>query len=252
MSHIVAQAPSARPRSATLGFARSARVERVRRTGWYDRAVTVAAVILAARPETALADADGLPAVRRIAEAAWSGGAIPVVVVAADPAGAVAAALVGTEASLVAPAAAAGGPVAQIRHGIEAACGLVGETDAALIWPAGMTWPDPETITSLIEGHGTDPAAILRPEFAARPGWPVLLPVGHLERLLGLGPDRLPDELIDDLHAGGLLVRGLDLGDPGTTHSIASARADLPPYDGPSEPASGHLHEWGEAAEVDA
>ena len=34
------------------------------------------------------------------------------------------------------------------------------------IWPAGMVWPDPETITSLIEAHGTDPGSILRPHFA--------------------------------------------------------------------------------------
>ena len=49
--------------------------------------MTVAAVILAACPESALADADGLSAVRRIADAAWSGGATPVVVVSSDPDG---------------------------------------------------------------------------------------------------------------------------------------------------------------------
>jgi hypothetical protein len=49
--------------------------------------VTVAAVILAASPQSALADADGLPAVRRNADTAWSGGAVPIIVVAADPGG---------------------------------------------------------------------------------------------------------------------------------------------------------------------
>ena len=53
--------------------------------------MTVAAVILAASPDSALADADGQPAARRIAEAAWSGGAIPVVLVSFDPEGRVAA-----------------------------------------------------------------------------------------------------------------------------------------------------------------
>ncbi len=208
--------------------------------------MTVAAVILAARPESALADADGLPAVRRIAEAAWSGGAIPIVVVSADPAGAVKAALTGTEASRFDPAAEAGGPVGQICRGIDEAIGLVGETDGALIWPARMSWPDPETITSMIEAHGTDPEPILRPEFDGEPGWPVLMPIARLERLRSLPADLGPEQLIEALSADRLTVRTLDLGDPGTTSSVAVARADLPPYRGPAEPASGQTHEWGE------
>ena len=213
--------------------------------------MTVAAVILAARPEAGLADADGLPAVRRIAEAAWAGGAIPLVVVSADPAGSVAAALTGTEASLVEPAPDASGSVGQICRGIDVAIGLVGETDGVLVWPARMAWPDPETITSLIEGHGSHPDAILRPVFDAEPGWPVLLPVVHLEQLRRLSAGGLPDELITDLAASGLLVRLVDLGDPGTIHDGSVARSDLPPYRGPSGPASGHVHEWGEMAADD-
>jgi hypothetical protein len=54
--------------------------------------VTVAAVILAASQESALADVEGQARVRRITDAAWSGGALPIVVVAADPDGRVAAA----------------------------------------------------------------------------------------------------------------------------------------------------------------
>jgi CTP:molybdopterin cytidylyltransferase MocA len=217
----------------------------------YDPLMTVAAVILAARPETALADADGLAAVRRIAEAAWSGGAIPLVVVSADPGGSVAMALTGTEATLVEPEPYPAGPVGQICQGIDVALGLVGETDGVLVWPAGMAWPDPETITSLIEGHGTYPGAILRPEFDAEPGWPVLIPVVHLERLRRLPAGRLPAELIADLAAQGLVVRTLDLGDPGTVNDASVARSDLPPYRGPREPASGHVHEWGETAADD-
>ena len=209
--------------------------------------MTVAAVILAASPESALADADGLPAARRIAEAAWSGGAIPVVLVSFDPEGRVAASIVGSEAGLVEPAPVAGGPVGQICAGIDGAVALVGETDAALVWPARMTWPDPETITSLIEGHGADPGAILRPAYDAEPGWPVLVPIARLELLRGLGSERMPDQLIDDLAAAGVSVRLLDLGDPGAVLDSGTARADLPPYQGPSEPASGHVHEWGEA-----
>jgi CTP:molybdopterin cytidylyltransferase MocA len=212
----------------------------------YDPAVTVAAVVLATRAETALADADGLPAVRRIAEAAWSGGAIPIVVVSFDPDGTVAAALLGTEATVVEPAPVGGGPGGQICEGIDAALRLVGETDGALIWPARMTWPDPETITSLIEGHGADSSAILRPGYETEAGWPVLLPVACLERLRGLAGDRMPAELIDDLAAGGWPIRSVDLGDPGTVRDGSVPRRELPAYVGPRQPASGHVHEWGE------
>jgi hypothetical protein len=56
----------------------------------------------------------------------------------------------------------------------------------------------------------------------------------------------MPDELIQDLAAGGLAVRVLDLGDPGAVNDGSVTRLNLPPYRGPSEPASGHVHEWGE------
>ena len=149
---------------------------------------------------------------------------------------------------LVEPAPSAGGPVGQICRGIDAALGLVGETDAALVWPAGMSWPDPETITSLIEAYGTDSGAIFRPEFDGEAGWPALVPVGLLERLRALPAERMPDELLDELAAAGVNVRTLDLGDPGATHPGSIPRAELPPYRGPSEPASGHAHEWGESS----
>ena len=55
--------------------------------------MTVAAVVLAASPASALVDADGTPGVRRIADTAWAGGATPVVVCSFDPDGAVSAAL---------------------------------------------------------------------------------------------------------------------------------------------------------------
>ena len=65
--------------------------------------MTVAAVILAASPASALADADGTPGVRRLTDVAWSGGATPVVVCSFDPDGAVTAALANAEATLVDP-----------------------------------------------------------------------------------------------------------------------------------------------------
>ena len=72
-----------------------------------------------------------------------------------------------------------------------------------------------------------------------------------LERLRRLSAGGLPDELITDLAASGLPVRLVDLGDPGTIHDGSVARSDLPPYRGPSGPASGHVHEWGEMAADD-
>jgi hypothetical protein len=83
--------------------------------------MTVAAVILAASPDSALADADGLPGVRRIADAAWSGGATPIVVVSFDPDGMVAAALAGAPVTLAEPAPADGGPAAQMARGADVA-----------------------------------------------------------------------------------------------------------------------------------
>jgi hypothetical protein len=40
----------------------------------------------------------------------------------------------------------------------------------------------------------------------------------------------------------------LDLGDPGTVIDGATAREDLPPYDGPAGPAGAHAPEWGAPA----
>ncbi len=210
--------------------------------------MTVAAVILSATPEGAVREIDGRPLVRRLAEVAWSGGGVPVVVVAADPDGAVAEALAGSTATLAEPAPPAAGPVGQICRGIDVALGLVAETDAALVWPARMAWVDPETLTSLIEAHGAHPDELLRPAFQGAEGWPALLPVSALETLRELAPDRMPDELLADLLGGGLPARSVECGDPGTTHDIGTARADLPPYDGPPEPASGRTYEWGALA----
>jgi CTP:molybdopterin cytidylyltransferase MocA len=207
--------------------------------------VTVAAVILAATAQSALFDASGRIAVRRIAEAAWAGGAIPVIVVAHDPDGAVAAALDGSGAVLAAPAPPEQGPVGQMVRGVQVAAEAVAETDAALIWPARLVWTDPETVTSLIEGHGVDPENVLRPTWDGRPGWPVLLPLDRLATLASLRADRMPDDLLTDLEAAGVPFRQLDLGDPGTVLDRDTAIDDLPAYDGPSEPAGGPPPEWG-------
>ena len=209
--------------------------------------MTVAAVILAASVESALADVEGLPRVRRLADVAWAGGAVPIVVVAPDPDGLVAAALAGAPVTLAEPAPFAGGPAAQIARGLAVAVDIVSETDAALVWPARMTWVGPETVTSLIEAHGPEPDAILRPSYDGTAGWPVLVPTVALDALRAMAPDLMPDAIVEQLFLAVPGSRALDLGDPGSTHDAGTARADLPTYLGPSGPAGGHAHEWGAA-----
>lgn len=207
--------------------------------------MTVAAVILAASPKSALADADGLPAVRRIADVAWSGGATPVVVVSFDPDGSVATALTGAPVTLAEPAPPEQGPAAQMARGADVARSEVHETDAVLLWPARLTWVGPETVTSLIELHGIDPDAVLRPTWDDEPGWPVVLPVAALPSLRAVAAERMPADVLTEILDAGIRDRLVDLGDPGVTFDRATPRADLPPYIGPLEPVTGHVHEWG-------
>jgi CTP:molybdopterin cytidylyltransferase MocA len=209
--------------------------------------VTVAAVILAATPESALFEADGVPAVRRLADVAWAGGATPIVVVSSDPDGAVAQALAGAPTTLAEPAPAAGGSVAQVRRGIEVAGEAIRETTAALVWPARLVWVGAETVTSLIEAHGLEPAAVLRPTYGGQPGWPVLVPLDQAAGLAHVAAERMPDEVIADLVASGVPARDVELGDPGTVYDRDTPSADLPPYQGPPEPPAAHAHEWGAA-----
>ena len=75
------------------------------------------------KPETPIAapaaakSAEQSPAVRRIADSAWAGGATPIVVVSFDPDGQVAAALAGAPVTLAEPAPAEQGPAAQMARG---------------------------------------------------------------------------------------------------------------------------------------
>ncbi|HEY7599407.1 MAG TPA: NTP transferase domain-containing protein [Candidatus Limnocylindrales bacterium] len=208
--------------------------------------MTVAAVILFSRPEGALADAAGRPAARRIVESAWAGGATPIVVVAADPTGELAAALAGSPAVLAEPAPVEGGPVGQIVHGIRVATAKVSETDAAIVWPGRMTWVDAETVTTLIETHGVHREQVLRPRYGDAAGWPVLLPLAAVDALNALPAELMPDELFARL-AADVAAREVDTGDPGTAFDRATPLDELPPYAGPPEPAR-PSPEWGAAA----
>lgn len=210
----------------------------------YTPAVTVAAVILSATAEGALTDALGQPRVRRLVDLAWSGGALPIIVISPDRDGAVAAALAGTEAVCGSPAPPDSGPVGQMVRGAELAMAEVRDTTALLLWPARMIWVGPETVTSLIEAHGAYPAAMLRPAWQGEAGWPVLVPVAYLDALRRVAPDRMPPDVIEDLLSA-VPSRTLELGDPGVIHDAETASVDLPAYEGPPEPLATQTHEWG-------
>jgi CTP:molybdopterin cytidylyltransferase MocA len=206
--------------------------------------VTVAAVILAPTVENALADTLGQARVRRLVDIAWSGGALPVIVLAPDPDGSVAASILGTEAILGSPAPRQAGHVGQMVRGMELARSEVRETTAALIWPASMVWVGAETVTSLIEAHGPDPSTVLLPAWEGEPGWPVLIPLAHMDALRSIDPRLMP---LDVIHA---LVRSVpsrvvEMGDPGVIYDADTPITELPAYDGPPEPPAGHSHEWG-------
>src|SRR3990170_3847665 len=160
----------------------------------YHGAVPVAALILAALPDRSLFEVGGQPAVRRLADVAWSGGALPVVVVAADPDGAVAAALAGAPVTLAEPAPAEAGPAGRIARAIDMARSQGGGAEAVLLWPAFYVHVDPETVTSLIEAHGTARAAIIAPAYRGERGWPVLVPVALRPRLDGMAASLTPRE----------------------------------------------------------
>jgi CTP:molybdopterin cytidylyltransferase MocA len=213
--------------------------------------VTVAAVILSASAEGATVPTAGQPRVRRLADLAWSGGALPIVVVSPDPDGAVAAALRGSEASLGSPAPAEGGPVGQMLRGIELAAAEVQDLTGALLWPARLVWVGPETITSLIETHGIDRGALLRPAWHGDPGWPVLVPLAHLDALRAIPADRMPPAIVEAL-ATTVSTRIVELGDPGVVYDADTPREDLPPYEGPPDPPGGHPHEWGDDVAAEA
>jgi CTP:molybdopterin cytidylyltransferase MocA len=201
--------------------------------------VTVAAVIVPAAVEEALADASGRTAVRRIVDAAWAGGAIPIIVVVADPDGRIAAALQGSPASVVEPGTAS--ELQSYRAGAAAAGAAVRETSAVLLWPGRMTWTDPETVTSLIEAHGRDPRSLARPRRAGVSGWPVLLPIEQVADVLA--GDGTAEEVL-----AASRIEALELGDPGSVSGLEVALDQLPDYAGPTEPVGGPPPEWGAAA----
>lgn len=202
--------------------------------------MTVGAVIVPDGVSEAVADATGRPAVRRIVDAAWAGGALPIVVVACDPDQRIAAVLEGSPAAVVDPGRAS--EVHTYRLGAEAAAETVREMTAVLFWPGRMTWADPETVTSLIEAHGYDADAITRPRRAGESGWPVLVPLGQVAAVLNEPGGTIAAALAATTAAS------VELGDPGSVLGSEVALDDLPDYAGPPEPVGGPPPDWGAAA----
>ena len=204
--------------------------------------MTVAAVILVPDPAVALSDADGLPALRRAVQSAWAGGALPIVVVshASAESDALAAAIEGLPASLIRPEDVPPG-AGWFGAGVAAARELVGDTEAALLWPARFAWIDPETVTSTIEAHGADLSAIVRPAYEGQPGFPILVPAAHRTRFVA---ERTLHafQIVDTLVAEGAATRTLELGDPGIVMDVSTPRDALPAYQGPPVPAG--APEW--------
>lgn len=196
--------------------------------------MTVAAVIVVSDLEAALTDLEGVPALRRVLQAAWAGGALPTVVVAADPDHRLADLLTGEDVRSIPPPSET--PLARFAEGFEAALSSVSATTGALLWPLEHAWVDPETVTSLLEAHGDSREDIVRPAYEHRPGYPVVFPTSvrsRLPELAGLSVD----QGIDALLGSDVGVRQVELGDPGIVFDLATPRGALPEYQGPPRPA---------------
>ena len=205
--------------------------------------MTVAAIVLVPDIAVALSDADGEPAIRRIAHAAWSGGALPIVIVTDDAEGKVADAVAGLPVTLSRPGPDEPRGVAWLVHGLRAASSTVTETTAGLLWPARFVWVDPETITSMVEAHGSAAAQIIRPAWQGQQGFPILVPLSLIDGLL----DRLNlhgHQAVEEMIAAGAPNQVLELGDPGIVYDLATPRSALPEYQGPPRPEAVVAQEW--------
>ncbi|MGD0861948.1 MAG: NTP transferase domain-containing protein [Candidatus Limnocylindrales bacterium] len=213
--------------------------------------MTVAAVVIVPDPEMALTRADGELVLRRVAQAAWSGGAMPAVVVASQTPQELRQAVADLAVTLTCPTPGEPQGIAWFVHGMRTAAAAVTETSAALLWPFKFAWVDPETVTSLVEAHGAAPEAIVRPAYGGQPGFPILVPVSLVGRLAELSGQH-GEEAIAALVAAGVPIRHIELGDPGIVHDMATPRSDLPDYQGPPQPAGSPPPEWNAALAAQA
>ncbi len=208
--------------------------------------MTVAAVVIVPEPHSALAPIDGEPALRRVAQVAWSGGALPTVIVAAEVPADLRRAVADLGVTLTSPGPDEPQGIAWFVHGMSTAVAAVAETSAAMLWPFRFVWVDPETVTSLVEAHGATPDAIVRAAYGGQPGFPILFPVTLADRLAALSGQHA-EEAAQSLAAAGVPIRHIELGDPGIVHDASTPRGGLPDYQGPPEPVAGPPPDWGSA-----
>lgn len=210
--------------------------------------MTVAAVVLAPSHEEAHSRVGGVAAIRRIVDIAWAGGALPIVIVPDGEAASreLGEPLSGAPGTVIAPSRAGeSDPLGRLAAGIASARDEVEGTDAVLIWPGRHVHLDAETVTSLIEAHGADPAAVLVPSYDGTPGWPLLLPVAAAATLTGIAGTPLA-ELAGALRQAGAQTRLVELGDPGIVYDLGTAPRDLPAFEGPPKPVGAVSPDWGE------
>ena len=194
--------------------------------------MTVAAIVIVPDSAAALADVEGEPAITRLVQSAWAGGALPIVVVCPSIDEAFQGIASDLQVVLVQPDPAEPHGIAWFAGGQRAAARAVTETTASLLWPCRYSWVDPETVTSLIEAHGASLDSIIRPAYAAQPGFPILVPNSLADRLVALSGVH-GEEAIDTLTAAGIPTLTVELGDPGIVHDAATPRSSLPNYQGP-------------------
>jgi len=137
---------------------------------------------------------DGVPMVRRAAEALLGGGAAPVVVVTGHQHEHVAAALDGLSLELLHNPEASDGMATSLGRGV----GALGHCSAAVVMLADMPWVGEDVVRMLVaafEHHG--PGSICVPVHGGRRGNPVLWPAVCFPFIQTLTGDRGAKSLLD-------------------------------------------------------
>ncbi|QDX80212.1 hypothetical protein B9N43_02405 [Denitratisoma sp. DHT3] len=150
----------------------------------------IAALVLAAggparqgEENRLLRQTDGVPAVRRVVNAACASRACQVMVVTGHGAEDVEAALVDRPVSLVHNAGHASGLAGSLRCGLRA---LPNDLDGVVVMPATLSAPSADDVDRLIAAFDPADPAVLVPEQGGRHGRPVLWPRRHFAEMLSL------------------------------------------------------------------
>jgi len=184
----------------------------------------VAGVVLAAGlsrrmgRDKLLIEVDGAPMVRRVVEAALSGGLRPVVVVVGPEAAGVRSALSGLPVSFAVNDTPEDGLGSSLRAGIDALVGREGDApadagaraDGAAILLGDMPWVEPAHVEALVGAfHPNGGPDVCVPVHAGRRGNPVLWGRRYFEELQAIDGDRGARALLN-LHADRVCEVGVD------------------------------------------